>query len=441
MRKIEPIKNPYIPEEYENSMQCCKKDEQKIIDAGAPREWFTKYVALDLTNATVIRDDITDSYTPQGGCVYNGYIYRAMVKEDEEPAIVQKIRISDGVIVTERQHVLGHANDMFVKNGVLHVLHSSSTGIVYRLNLDTLAYIGTNEGQPPSVTRWGQAHNATDNLDVIGTVGSAYFSVYNGDTGKFMYRIKPDNAYSGLVRQGIFCDENYIGVVLDNHYGAVEGDVGGSRVMFYTWNGMFIKSVYIPIKEIEWADYVDGVLYFGTYEGRDPNDVKSGFIYSIPFDLYPNQTVLTGRPTDVSGGLNNLQRLPEGTPVRLWDGNVSEGVITLHTVGSRLRVDEDNPFRYLLFEFEGANSQTFIWFPKNNGVVALREVDLTAAVEDSNIRIREARLIFNHTAQTFTIDSVIIEEIKHDKSESKITITKSPTGIDGIKVKSIWGIV
>lgn len=429
---ISKIKNPYIPENFDGSLNnCCKKETVSV-----PKSWLTKYTEIELPSKA-LREDITGAYTPQGGCVYNAYIYRALVKEDEEPAIIQKIRITDGEIVAETNaRAYGHCNDMFVKNDKLYVLHSSSTNILYELNLETLEYIQTIATGP---TRWGQAFNSVDGVDVIGTVGSAYFSNYID--GSFFYRNKPDNAFSGLVRQGIFCDENYVGVVLDNAYGTEIENEKGSRIMFYTWNGMFIKSVYIPIVEIEWADYKDGVLYFGTYEGRDPNDVKSGKIYAVGFDLYPEQTVLTGRPTDVSGGLNNMQRLPEGTPVKLWEGDQSEGTLTLKTKNTRLQIDEDGPFRYLKFEFDGANACVFDWFPKNNGVVTLREFDVTAAAEDSNIRLRETRLIFNATNQTFTIDSSIIEEIKKDASEGTIAITKNPEGIGAISVRSIWGIV
>ena len=430
---IKKIKNPYIPETFDGSLDCCCEEEKQ------QGSYETRYDAINLADAKILRDDITGAYTPQGGCVHGPYIYRAMVKADEEPAIIQKIRITDGEIVTETAaRAYGHANDLFVKDGMLHVLHSSSTNIVYRLNLETLAYIDTLAAGP---TRWGQAFNATDGVDVIGPVGAAYLSVYID--GSFMYRIKPENAFAGLVRQGVFCTDNYIGVVLDNAYGAVIENDKGSRVVWYTWNGMFVKSTHIPIAEIEWADYADGVLYFGTYDGRDPNDVKSGKIYAIAYDLYPEQTVLTGRPTEVSGGLNNLQRLPEGTPVKLWQGNLMHPltVINLFTQKTRIAIDEDGPFRYLLFEFDGANSGTFIWFPKNNGVVTLREFDITAATTDSNIRFREMRLTFNHELQSFLIESNLVEQLLSDVSEKTLTITKSPTDIDGIKVKSIWGII
>lgn len=431
---IEKIKNPYIPDKFDgstdyNNCKTCQDDSSEL------EAWFTRYTAVKLEDVQTLREDTTGAYTPQGGCVYGAYIYRAMVKEDDEPAIIQKIRITDGEIVTERSLTLGHANDMFVKEGFLYVLHSSSTSTVYKLDLDTLEMLAVDKTGP---TRWGQAYNSVDGLDVIGTVGSAYFSVYRN--GSFMYRIKPDNAFSGLVRQGIFCDENYIAVALDNAYSAAIENNKGSRIMFYTWNAMFIKSVYIPIAEIEWADYKDGKLYIGTYEGRDDNDVKSGKIYVIPFDLYPEQTVITGRPTDVSGGLNNLQRLPEGTPVKLWEGTQTEGTITLNKP-ARLAIDEDGPFRYLKFKFDGANACVFDWFPTNGGTVCLREFDVTAAVEDSTTRFRETRLVFDNAAQVFRVESCIIEEIKYDKSEDKIIITKNPASIDCIKVRTIWGII
>lgn len=432
MERIKKIENPYIPEQFKNSLECCCEEHNAEI----PKGWLSRYTEVTMKDEYKLRDDVTGAYTPQGGCVSGAYIFRAMVKEDDQPAIIQKIRITDGSIVLERQHVLGHANDMFMKNGFLYVLHSSSTNIVYKLNPETLDLLETTSNGP---TRWGQAYNSVDGLDVIGPVGSAYFTVYLN--GVFMYRIKPENAFSGMVRQGVFCNENYIGVVLDNAYGTIIENEQGSRVMFYTWNGMFIKSVHVPIPEIEWADYVDGILYIGTYDGRDPQDVKSGKIYKIPFDLYPEQTVLTGRPTDVSGGLNNLHRLPEGTPVKLWEGTQSEGTITLMTKNTTLKMDEDGPFRYLKFKFDGANAQVFDWFPTNGGTVALREFDVTAAEQDSTIRHRETRLVFDVATQSFNIVSCIIEEIKFDASENKITITKNPAGVDCNKVRTIWGII
>ena len=427
---IEKIKNPYIPKDYNGSLNNCAKP--SCCD-DIPRAWFSRYTEVEINDNRLLREDITGAYTPQGGCVHNGYIYRALVKADDEPAILEKIDIVTGKTVKKVEYTCGHANDLFVKENSLYVLHSSSTNIMYQFTLD-LDFLAVEQTGP---TKWGQAYNSTDKIDVIGNVGSAYFSVYKD--GVFLYRIKPENAFSAMVRQGIFCTDNYIGVSLDNAYGAVIDNNLGSRIMFYTWNGMFIQSVHVPIAEIEWSDYVDGKLYIGTYDGRDPNDVKSGKIYVIPFDLYPEQTVLTGRPTEVSGGLNNLHRLPEGTPIKLWQGEQSDGVITLLTADTRLQVDEDGPFRYLIFEFDGANANAAIWFPKNNGVPVLREFDITAAAEDSNIRLREMRLTFDVSKQQFTIASNLVEQLLSDVSAGTLVLSKSPSGIAGIKLRSIWG--
>lgn len=403
-----------------------------------PKSWENRYTELTLSNGHLIRDEQTGTFTQQGGTTDGNFIYRALVEDDSKPTKLQKIDLT-GTLVQERTiDVLGHANDMCYcsKDGLLYIAHSSSTSIVYKVDPSTLAVVDTiNVG----ASIWGIAYSSVDDVFLLGNVGSAYISVYTYEFN-FMYRIKPYNPFSGLVRQGIACDDNYIYVALDNAYGTVLGNEYGSRIMVYTYNGMFIKSIFINIKEIEFITVIGRTYYIGTYEGRDSEDVKTNRIYKADFDLYPEQTVITGRPTDVSGGLNNLQRLPEGTPVRLWIGSVTAGSFTLQ-VPERLAVNEDGPFRYLRFRFKGANQQVFDWYPLNTGTVALREIDITDAVEDTTFRVREMRLVYSHTTKTFTIQSNLVEEIKQDVSEKTITITKNPSSIDGIELTQVWGVV
>lgn len=418
-----------------------------------PKGFENRYEEIKLSDENILRFDNTGDYTPQGACLIRGtdYLVRALVKSDDLPTKLQKINKNTGEIVLEvADYSCGHANDMTYNavDGYLYIAHSSSTSIVYKVNPNTLALVDTLNFGP---TIWGLAHEPTNNLYALGNVGSAYMSVYNNSKGKpdFMYRLKPDNAYSAMVRQGIDCDSNYLYVALDNAYGAEIENDKGSRVMVFTWNSMFIKSLFIDIAEIEFIaveSKTDNVktFYIGTYEGRDLKNQKSGYIYKVDVDLYPEQTVLTGRPTDVSGGLNNLQRLPEGTPVRLYNGEgLDTGLITLDTAGTQLKVDEDGPFRYLKIRFKGANAQVFDWYPVNNGVPTLREFDITAAKEDTTIRFREMRLIFNATNQTFTIDSNFNETLTFDASEGAISITKDVEGTtnDRIFIEQIWGIV
>ena len=440
---IKPLKHYSIPAKCQNDPQC---PFESIFESDLymPKSWETRYDALELNESNRLRADKTGSYTPQGGCTDGTYIYRALVTKDESPTWLQKMDLA-GNIIAENEHRFttesyGHANDMTYcsKDGYLYIAHSSSTNIVYKVDRNTLQPVETIT-VPAAI--WGIAYNSTDDLFVVGTVGSAYLSVYTYDW-QFMYRIKPQNAYTGTVRQGIECDDNYIYVNVDNAYGAVIENDKGSRIMVYTWNGMFIKSYYLNIAEIEFMAKVENKFYIGTYNGRDAEDMKSGDLHAVEFDLYPEQTELTGRPTEVSGGLNNLQRLPEGTPVRLWVGSVKSGSIKLQTP-TRLVVDEDGPFRYLRFRFKGANQQVFDWYPLDNGVVALRETDITDAVEDTTIRIREARLTFDKATQTFIIEKNFTEQIKQDFSENTISITKDNTEAlaPAIEITQIWGVV
>ena len=424
---------------------CCKKktcgNDQTLTRADEPR-----YDVLDLTDDNILRYDNTGDYTPQGGCTDGEFLYRALVKADEEPTKLQKINMETGAIVLEVVDTsYGHANDMTynAKDDYLYIAHSSSTSTVYKVDKNTLQLVDTlNFG--PAI--WGIEHEGTNNLYLLGNVGAAYLSVYNNSKGKpeFMYRIKPQNAFTGAVRQGIACDDNYIYVALDNAYGAVIENEKGSRIAVYTWNGMFIKSILVNIAEIEFLAVKDKTFYIGTYEGRDEKNKKSGYIYKVDYDMYPEQTVLTGRPTDVSGGLNNLQRLPEGTMVRLFNSNgLSAGTLTLDTANTQLKVDEDGPFRYFKVRYKGANANVVDWFPVNNGVLTLREFDVTAAVNDSTVRFREMRAIFNAAAQTFTIDSNFVEDLFSDVSEGTLQLIKDNTGTraDLLVIEQIWGVV
>lgn len=436
MKNIKPLKHYLIPPKCQNDPSGCPFD----ADSYMPKTWEQRYSALELTEANRLRNDTTGAYTPQGGCTDGTYIYRALVAHDDQPTMLQKFDMSGMLVGQSTLNVYGHANDMTYcsKDGLLYIAHSSSTSIVYKVDPNSLSLVDTiNVG--PAI--WGIDYNETDDVFILGNVGAAYLSVYTYNFD-FMYRIKMNNPFSGLVRQGISSNSNYIFLALDNVYGATSTDAGGSRIMVYTWNGMFIKSYFLDIKEIEFVAVNGNKLIIGTYEGRDEYDIKSGELYAVEFDLYPGQTVQTGRPTDVSGGMNNLQRLPEGTPVRLWKGTASSGSIKLQ-VPSRMGVDEDGPFRTLKFYFKGANQNIFEWKPMNTGTVALREVDITEAVEDTTIRIREARLTYNPATKTFTFGSNQIQQISHDFSEDKITFPKDKTGeiAELIEISEIWGVV
>lgn len=431
---IKPLKHYSIPPKCQNDNSGCPFMGNDYV----PKAWEHRSAELVLSEGNRLRNDITGAYTPQGGCTDGTYIYRCLVKADEEATHIQKLDLLGNLVAERISTAFGHANDMTYcsKDNLLYIAHSSSTSIVYKVDPNTLELVDTiNIGK----TIWGIDYNATYDWFILGGVGDAYFSVYTYDF-KFVYRIKPDNTFTGAVRQGITCTDNYIFVALDNAYGTIEGNEYGSRILVYTWNAMYIKSYHLAIKEIEFSAVLNNELIIGTYEGRDADNIKSGMLYKVAFDLYPNQTVQTGRPTDVSGGANNLHRLPEGTPIRLWQGSAKDGSITLQ-VPSIMDVNEDKPFRTLKFYFKGANQQIFEYKPMDTGTVCLREIDITEAVEDTTIRIREARLTYNPTTKTYTFGSNQIQELKHDFSEDKVTFTKNPEGVGVIELTEIWGVV
>ena len=435
---IKPLKHYAIPPKCQNDTSGCPFSD--IPDDYVPRSWETRYDELKLDAGYLMKEEKTGAYTQQGGCTDGTYIYRAFVEHDDQPTKLQKLDMFGNLVLEKVNTSYGHANDMTYcdKDGLLYIAHSSSTSVVYKVDPATLELVDTINVGP---ALWGIDYNPVDDLFVLGPVGSAFLSVYNYDF-EFMYRIKMDNAFSGMVRQGITCNDNYIFVNLDNAYGTVLENTKGSRIMVYTWNAMFIKSYHLDMPEIEFAALNGNELIIGTYEGRDTENIKSSKLYKVPFDLYPEQTVITGRPTDVSGGLNNLQRLPEGTMVRLFNGSAKTGTVKLKKP-ARLVVDEDGPFRYLKIRFKGANQRVVDYFLLNTGTLCLSETDITDAVEDSTFRVREARLTFDKSAQAFNFVDNFIEEIKYDKSEDKIIVTKTEVegSISFIEIGDIWGVV
>lgn len=438
---IKPIKHYAIPPKCENDPpKTCPAVDNIDLSHLTPKAWEPRYDELKLDELNQLRADITGTYTPQGGCTDGTFIYRALVEEDNLPTRLQKLDLQGTLIKEVANTSYGHANDMTYcsKDNLLYIAHSSSTDIVYKVDPTTLELVDTIR---IGKTIWGIDYNPNYDLFVLGGVGDAYFSVYTYDF-KFMYRIKPDSTFTGSVRQGLTCTDNYIFVNLDNAYGTVIGNEQGSRILVYTWNAMFIKSYYLAIKEIEFSAVLNNELIIGTYEGRDENNIKSGNLFKVAFDLYPGQTVQTGRPTDVSGGMNNLHRLPEGTPIRLWNGSASSGSITLQ-VPAIMDVTEDKPFRTLKFYYKGANQCIFEYKPSNAGTVCLREIDITEAVEDTTVRIREARLTYDPSTKTYTFGSNQLQEIKHDFSEDKITFTKDKEGTLAslIEITEIWGVI
>lgn len=411
-----------------------------------PKAWEVRYDELLVTPETVLREDSTGAYTPQGACSDGKYIYRALVQDNTMNTKLQKIDIVTGEIVLEKENTsYTHANDMTYcsKDGYIYIAHANVTSICSRVNPNTLEEVNSFDIGGDT---WGIAYNEHDNVFIVGVTGATYLSVYSFNW-EFIYRLKLNNNYSTMVKQGIWCNQFYIFTGLDNRYGTIEGNEYGSRVLVYTWTGDFVKSYHIAIDEIEWlhvecdslnGNYASkGFIYIGTYEGRDSNNIKSGKILKIPFDVYPNQTVPAGRTSDISGGLNRMHRLQEGTHVKLYTGNVNSGSFTLNllpntTVGS---------FRYLVFFVYGANYKT-IQMLRTGTTYVLREFDISNGTS-KNVHLRELQLELQANERTFNIVYNMVERFKPNE-DGTLTVEKevdSFTNFNPLYIREVWGII
>lgn len=411
-----------------------------------PKAWEVKYD--ELKDGTVLRDDVTGAFTPQGACSDGRYIYRALVQDNSMNTKLQKIDMYSGQILLEKENTsYTHANDMTYcsKDGYIYIVHANVTSICSRVDPDTLEEVNRFDIGGDT---WGIAYNEHDNVFIVGVTGATYFSIYSYDW-EFIMRLKIEDNYSTFVKQGIWCNQFYIFVGVDNRYGTIEGNEYGSRVLVYTWTGDFIKSFHIDIAEIEWlhvqCDTLNGnftsrgTLYIGTYEGRDEDNIKSGKIITYKFDVYPNQTVPAGRTSDISGGLNRIHRCQEGTHVKLFVGNVSNGTVRLNMLPNTLI----GSFRYLVFFVYGSNYKT-IQMLRRGTTYVLRENNMANSVGNTDLFERELQLEMGADEQSFTVTHNIAQrlEIQSDGSmEFLKEDVENANTLTHLEIREIWGVI
>lgn len=441
---IETIKHYAVKEGCKPNFTC--PYEEVDLSAYMPKAWEVRYDELKESYGTVLRNDVTGAYTPQGACSDGRYIYRALVQDNTMATKLQKIDMYSGQIILEKENTsYTHANDMTYcsKDGYIYIAHANVTSICSVVDRNTLEEVRRFDIGGDT---WGISYNAHDNVFIVGVTGATYLSVYTYDW-KFIYRLKLNNNYSTLVKQGIWCNQFYIFTGLDNRYGTVEGNEYGSRIMVYTWTGDFIKSIHLDIDELEWlhvqCDTLNGnfasrgTLYVGTYEGRNEDNVKSGRIITYKFDLYPKQTDPAGRTSDTSGGLNRMHRLQEGTHVKLFEGNTSSGSFTINTLPNTTY----GSFRYLVFFIYGANYKT-VTMLRTGTTYVLREFDIS---NDStkNVHLREIQLELQADERTFKVVYNMTERFKPNE-DGTITVEKEVdtfTNFNALSIREVWGVV
>jgi len=451
MEDIRTIKHYAIPPKCKvcKPVDCPAETILQDIDLSKyiPKAWEVRYDELKVEYGTVLRDDVTGAFTPQGACSDGRYIYRALVQDNNASTKLQKIDMYSGKILLEKENTsYTHANDMTYcsKDGYIYIAHANVTSWCSRVDPNTLEEVNRFDIGGDT---WGISYNAHDNVFVVGVTGATYLSVYSYDW-VFIYRIKLHNNYSTLVKQGLWCNQFYIFAGLDNRYGTVAGNEYGSRIMVYTWTGDFIKSIYLDIDELEWlhvqCDTLNGnfasrgTLYVGTYEGRNEDNIKSGRIITYKFDLYPSQTEPAGRTSDTSGGLNRIHRCQEGTNVKLFEGNAGNGTFSLNLLPNT----DVGSFRWLVFFIYGSNYKT-VQMLRTGTTYVLREHNIGNDINDTDIYVREMQLELQADEKSFRIIHNVCQRIKFNEDGTHY-IHKEVDSFNlytPIYIREIWGVV
>lgn len=426
MGAIKEIKHWAIPE------CCCGLETTETAPTGdyVPKDWLLNYSELKLET---LKASSGDGRTCQGGCTDGDYIYRALIDVNSALTTLQKINKDTGEVVmsvTETSYT--HANDMCycAKDGYLYIAHGSENNtLVSRVNRTTLKEV--DRITIPSGI-WSIAYNAEDDVFIVGISGGYYFTVYTYDW-EIVYRLRPHEAPYGYVKQSITCDSNYI------YAGYYRGDGKGSMIYIFTWNGMFIKRFIIAAEEheLEFVDRIGDKFYIGFYDGRDNSNLRFNHIATGTFDIYEGASGSTLRPTDVEGGLNALQRLPDGSEVCVWRGSAKSGTLKCQNKITR------NAFRSYKIVAVGHNQFTSEWF--KGGRCKVTEFNLDDAVGELNIDYKECIMEYDLETNSFTIVTNVTQK-QYINAEGVITTAKgtlsnNPNDLSIIEITQIWGIV
>lgn len=424
MGAIKPI------EHYALKKGCCVHTDNNDVDLSGlvPKEWLMNYSELSLEQ---VRASTQENATSQGGCTDGNYLYRALVTDNADLTTLQKIDINTGEVLLEvKETSYTHANDMTYcsKDGYIYIAHGSeNNATISKVNRHTLKEV---EKFTIGSGIWSIAYNEVDDIWVCGISGGYYFTVFDSNW-ELLYRLRPENSPYGYVKQSITCDENYI------YAGYYRSNKKGCLVYVFTWNGMFAHNFIINTdNELEFLDRIGSTFYIGFYDGRDTNELKWNSISKANFDMYPEATANNMRPTDVEGGINALQRLPDGTEVCVWRGQATSGTLKCHPKITR------NAFRYYKIVGTGANQFTSNWF--KGGRCKVTEINPDDTLQTYNLDFKECLLEYDLETNSFTIVSNITHKlfvyadgkIEHSKGDNV-----TDNGLNIIYISQIWGIV
>lgn len=126
----------------------------------------------------------------QGVCTDGTYLYYAMHPEnDEDNAVIGKIRLSDGTLISEvSNHSYGHCNGMcyFPDNNTLIISSMDNLGTMYVVDADTLSYVSEFVMQTILKDAW--ENYSYGSYAGVGCVG------YSEELEKFVFLLRQSNS-------------------------------------------------------------------------------------------------------------------------------------------------------------------------------------------------------------------------------------------------------
>lgn len=193
-------------------------------------------------------------YVQQGSATDGEYAYTILENQRESLCSIWKLDMKDwSVVETKYELDLDHGNDMTYnpKLDQLIVVHNKPnyTHLSF-VNPDTLEVA---ERRVMNYRMYAIAYEPTSDRYVIGISGSYDFVILDGEFNRVKRLSGVD---TGLVKQGVDCDENYI------YFPQCTSDSATNVIMVYDWEGNFITKIHVrAFQEIESMFHVEDNWY------------------------------------------------------------------------------------------------------------------------------------------------------------------------------------
>ncbi len=193
-------------------------------------------------------------HVQQGSCTDGEYAYTILENQKQSLCSIWKLNMADwSVVETKYELDLDHGNDMTYNSKLdqLIVVHNKPnyTHLSF-IDPDTLEVV---ERREMKYRMYAIGYEEVSDRYVVGISGSYDFLILDGE---FNQLARINGKDTGLVKQGVDCDENYI------YFPQCTSDSATNVVMVYDWEGNFITRIRVKaFQEIESMFHVGDEWY------------------------------------------------------------------------------------------------------------------------------------------------------------------------------------